>query len=253
MRKLLCLCFVLLVSNLYAINLSALMMHSVFKISGIGKDNKPVIGTCFFISKRINNGLYQPVLITAAHILKKLKGKSASIDFRFKTNSGFVSVTREIQIKSGSQIVWRELGDIAAIKLELPLKSDVKSLSTDFLATDKLIKKYSINSGTSVAIIGYPYGTGFGKAQFPILRNGCISSFPINSKNDFLVDFDIFEGYSGAPVVVNQNGIDIILGMVVEEVFLEEIKPGSKTSKIKGLGLGKVLPAALIKQLVDAI
>jgi len=253
MRKLLCLCFVLTLSNLYALNLSALMMHSVFKISGIGKDNKPVTGTCFFLSKRMNNGSYQPVLVTAAHILKKLKGKSVSIDFRFKTNSGFVSVTRKIQIKRGGQIMWRELGDVAAIKLELPSKSDVKSISTDFLASNKLIKKYSINSGTSVAIIGYPYGTGFGKAQFPILRNGCVSSFPISSQNNFLVDFEVFAGYSGAPVIVNKNKTGLILGMVVEEVFLEEVKPGSKTSKIKGLGLGKVLPAALIKQLVEAI
>ena len=223
MKRILLIIFLILFlsqSALIATNICPLMMHSVFKLSGHEKNGNPCFGTCFFISKRTRSGQYQPILITATHVLKHMYGNTVLIDLRYKDKNGYKIIPSKIRIRNGKQIMWSKLGDIAAIKVKLPSNIDINILSSDFLASNKQIAKYRINTGTRALVIGYPYGTGFGKAQFPILRNACLSSYPINFQQSFLLDFNISEGYSGAPVIIQTNNSAFIIGIITQEVFL---------------------------------
>lgn len=147
-------------------------------------------------------------------------------------------------------------------------------MKPDNLVSDSDILKLGLHPGTELLCLGYPYGLEGNAAGFPILKGGRIASSPLlptKETKSFLFDFPVSEGNSGSPVYVHiqdpvVNGEKVvgltysgIMGMVVEEKKLtkttrhlndkgEEI---SREGKSTSLGLGVVVHAALIKELID--
>ncbi len=252
---LLCFCFMLLsASQLDADSAFDAVVRAVLPVSGRDASGDPVNGTAFLMQGR-GNAADQAWLVTAAHILNRIKGEHAQVIMR-QQNRGIYSPNPVlIKIRSGASPLYHfnQTLDLAAIKVALPGEVDACVLGRDFAADDARLSRSGFGSGVRVLIPGYPYGESCNNAGFAFVRSGVVSSFPVlpsEMQPVFYVDFEVFEGYSGAPVVFAESGsAGILVGMVLEEVFLEELRPrGKKTARTRrGLGLAKVLSGSLLR------
>ena len=237
------------------------MMRSVIRISGKNSRGEPVFGTGFIVGiKGRFSKRYEPVLITATHVFEAIAGSKVNIGLRKKTGQGYIFAEREIKIKLGKEPLWvtRKGYDIAAIRMNFPEKFDVVMVALESLISKKIMQNSTIGTGSTVQVLGYPYGVSSTPAGFSILRQAVISSFPLfsgNSANEFMVDFEVFQGYSGAPIIYSNNKTRYVIGMISEEVFLEEIsRKGKKVKKIsRGLGIAKAIHAEEILKLLRSM
>lgn len=236
-----------------------LVMKSVFRISGNTSKGEPVMGTGFLV-QRNSNDKRQAWLITAYHVLTMISGEKASLLIRMNSSGVYVGVADSIRIRLNANNLYHIDGkhDLAALPVELPANSDYNLLSTEMLATEKDFTRLNVGVGSRLLVYGFPYGESFQETGYCIVRNGIVSSFPlfpVSPYSSFLADFEVFEGYSGAPVIIESDRGLMLLGMALEEVFLEELRPGkSKTlRKRHGLGLAKVLNSAVIRDFVEGL
>ncbi len=248
------LCFVAIAHTAAADSAFDAVVRSVLHISGQNSSGEPVHGTAFLMQGR-SGGSDQAWLVTAGHILANISGEHAEIGMRRQVRGVFHASPVLLKIRAGNAPLYHLNAeyDLAAIKIMLPGEADCCVLGRDFAADDSRLARSGFGSGVQVLIPGYPYGEACNDAGFAFVRNGVVSSFPAlpsSSQPIFFVDFEVFEGYSGAPVVYSDGGsAGFLAGMVLEEVFLEELRArGKKTTRTRrGLGLAKVLSGPLIK------
>ena len=229
------------------------VLRSVMRISGTDSSGEPVCGTAFLMQGRGSSD--EAWLVTAGHLLNRMRGEQVRIGMRRQVRGVFYAGDVQIRIRDGGRPLFHhspEL-DLAALKIGLPGEADCCVLARDFAADDGRLDRAGFGSGVRVLIPGYPYGEASGGAGFAFVREGVVSSFPVlpsAAQPVFYVDFEVFEGYSGAPVIFSDgSSAGLLAGMVLEEVFLEELRQsGKKTSRTRrGLGLAKVLSGPLIK------
>lgn len=236
------------------------VLRSVLRISGSDASGDPVFGTAFLMQGRGGNA-DQAWLVTAGHILTRISGENAQITMRRQVRGIFYGSPVQVKIRTGRQPLFylnAEL-DLAALKIGLPGEADCCVLARDFAADDSRLDRAGFGSGVRVLIPGYPYGEAGSEAGFAFVREGVVSSFPVlpsSTQPVFYVDFEVFEGYSGAPVVFSGgDSTGFLAGMVLQEVFLEELRPAGKqtTRTRRGLGLAKVLSGPLIKAYLSTL
>lgn len=113
--------------------------------------------------------------------------------------------------------------------------------------------------GVDVWFVGYPDNRFDIGNNLPLLRRGYISSIPklnFNSKKQFVIDAQVFQGSSGSPVFAPMNGNFKLLGVVTETMIkhgqLQAI-PAVQTSLgvQQILGLGIVIKSTSLKELID--
>ncbi len=232
-------------SVLLADDICSSVMYSVYKLEGKAKNGEPISGTCFLISSKSGNGK-KKFLVTAAHVIEQINGNFARLNLRKKTTNGFVKFQCRIQIRDGSRRYWicSEGSDLALIKVELPDDMTISTLERSEIARDSDFSSLSLSPGDKVFVAGFPYGCESSSEGFPILRSGIIASFveaQSSGLKSYMVDFEVFQGYSGSPVFIEKNGRKFIIGVVTDEVFLEELRlKGKKTHSTKrGLGIAK--------------
>ncbi len=236
------------------------VLRSVLRISGSDGSGDPVFGTAFLMQGR-GGASDQAWLVTAGHVLNRISGENAQITMRRQVRGVFYGSPVQVKIRAGGRPLFfhnPEL-DLAALKIGLPGEADCCVLARDFAADDGRLDRAGFGSGVRVLIPGYPYGEAASEAGFAFVREGIVSSFPVlpsSSQPVFYVDFEVFEGYSGAPVVFSGgDSTGFLAGMVLQEVFLEELRPaGKKTARTRrGLGLAKVLSGPLIKAYLSTL
>jgi len=250
------------------VELNSILMRSTFKIQGEGS-----VGTAFILGKPIKDkpGRAYYVLITAAHVLEKMKGKKAVLFLRKKRGSSFEKISWSIPIRKENQNLWvkHPEADVSAMYVNLPTNIDIALLTIDMLADDSIFKKYEIHPGDELFCLGYPLTLEANPAGFPILRSGKIASYPIIPSKEtkyFLFDFEIFPGNSGGPVYFVQSGrmigramtvgtIQFIAGLVSQEhIATEKIKSLYEEQMIKHpLALAKVIHASFIKETIELL
>jgi len=243
---------------LAGIEINTTLMHYTYRIEGpTGKPNEVRYGTVFVmgIPDANQSGKGQYVLITAAHVLEKISGETATIYLREKMSDGkFKKVAYVLQIRKSKESLWVCLPDVdvAVMKIDLPVfvtkqAKEIPILSTDLLADDKMMERYEIHPGDELLCLGYPLRADV--SGFSILRSGKIASYPLLPAKDtktFLFDFEVFAGNSGGPVYFvdkgRRYGGTTHLGETIQFVA------GIVTRQHEKLRLAVVVPAHFIKE-----
>jgi S1-C subfamily serine protease len=266
-----------LASSVYAqenYDLSTVLMRSTYKIEGPCPEGTQT-GTCFIIGKPLRNkpDYSNYVLVTAAHVLKKIQSDNAILYLRKKEIDTYSSkIPYSIRIRSDGKPLWKEHpnADIAVMYVNLRSDMDISLVSINFLAMDEELKKIEIRPGDELFVLGFPVGCEANDAGFPILRSANIASYPIlptKITKTMLIDFEVFTGNSGGPVFLISQGRyyegsfhiheihRYIIGLVTEEyIYTQETKTlfESKTT-VNPLKLGVVTHASLIKEAIESL
>ena len=113
--------------------------------------------------------------------------------------------------------------------------------------------------GSDVWFLGYPENRFDTKNNLPILRRGCIASIPkvdFEGRSEFLIDAQVFRGSSGSPVFTTLGKEFKLVGVVAQTMIRNEkvqAVPTAYTLEVEQiLGLGIVLKASLLRELLDA-
>ena len=114
--------------------------------------------------------------------------------------------------------------------------------------------------GKDVWFVGYPENRYDVTHNLPILRRGCIASVPkvdFNGRKQMVIDAQVFQGSSGSPVFAVLGAEYKLVGVVTEMMIrhqqLQAIPVGVSAGVQQVLGLGIVLKATLVKDLVDIV
>lgn len=249
---------------------STVLMELTFLIQGPNS-----IGTCFLVGNPHSGDSSLFVLVTAAHVLEEMRGESAIVNTRTKTDQGWRVEPTTIQIRSQGRQLWTKhpTADVAVIYA--PLRPNVEPsqvLGLAAFADDALLEKNAIHPGDEVLVLGYPLAQSANEALFPVLRSGRIASYPLLptlSTKLFLIDFRVFKGNSGGPVYVSSGSnrvlgdgrftmggvLQFLMGLVVSEKTVTEHTDGlyETREQVYSLGLAYVVHASLIRQAVEML
>ena len=225
------------------------------------------MATSFILSVPRGDG-QQPrlLLVTAAHVVEKSKGERASLILRRWDDAAkeFVRHPLELTIRNGDKPLWTKHPTQDVAILDLPKLGDrqVDALPLSALATAEDFQQ--LEPGDLVRCLGYPHAAQFNpsKPGFPLVRLGCIASYPIvpaAKHPTFLVDFNTFEGDSGGPIVTRLPSEQAdqprlaILGLVHGQHFLDEKYElvYQKGHIRKRLGLSIIVNAQAITETIE--
>jgi hypothetical protein len=229
----------------------------VVRISGVNAQKEPVFATAFLVQAAGNR---QAWLVTAAHVFRQIAGEKIELILRRQYSGRIQAFSQAYQIrKDGQNLFFADRHfDVAAFLLELPADCSCSLLSPSILAREQDFSRYRAGVGSKLLVYGFPYGEYFDQTGNCIVRSAIISSSPLLPAAiypDFLVDFEVFAGYSGAPVLLEHEGKAIFVGMVLEEVFVEELR--SQAKKVlrtrHGLGLARVLNSIHVKNFIESL
>lgn len=161
-------------------------------------------GTCFLVSRE-RNGKQQTVLVTAAHLFQRTKGKVAKLVFR--SANGRKEITIPFQDGAANPL-WKKHSkyDIAALAVDLPVSKFVNVFSMEQLADQPLFDSELVTVGHACKIPCFPAKLESTSLGYPILRSGSIASYPLApvvTQPTFKIDVSAFGGDSGAPVLVS--------------------------------------------------
>lgn len=240
----------LLPSETYARSDAGKVMDSVVRISGSNSDKEPVMGSGFLVKAALPR---QAWLISAAHFFKRLEEKKIELLLRRSSGQKVTGFSQAYNFTPEQGLVVDKQHDLAAFLIELPQDCSCRLLSEEMFASESDFEKLEV--GNKLLIYGFPYGESFEQTGNAVVRGGIVSSFPlmpVNIYSTFLADFEVFAGYSGGPVFFEKDGRFRLAGMILEEVFLEELRPEKKTVRRtrRGLGLARVLNSLIIKEFI---
>jgi len=182
---------------------------------------------------------------------------------RRKSTGSFVASPIKITVRRDGKPAWFQhpRQDVAVLPLTDVAGVDLKTLSTDDLATADDWKQPAIGPGSLVRCVGFPHAAQFkpNAAGVPLTRLGCIASYPLTpyaTHPTFLVDYNSFEGDSGGPVYL-ETGPDRhkVIGLVHGQHFLDERYKLVYTQGLirKRLGLAIIVNSLAILEVIDEL
>lgn len=245
-----------------------LLMRSTFMIT----DGK-TLGTVFILGRPdpVAPDRVYYCLFTATHVFDSFPGEMATLKLRKFENGAFSTLDYNLKIRDGNKPLWisHPKADVAAMNVSLPRDCDLKIISTDLLANDKMLTDFEVHPGDEVMVFGFPLGFRSDPGFFPILRSAKIAGYPltpVGSTVTFLIDFEIFPGNSGGPVLfydtnrfyngfVNIGSVHFLMGVVTQEVAPTNVTEFIDETIIKKtkLKLGVAVHAHFVKELLDKI
>lgn len=250
------------------IDICTVLMRSTFKLESEGS-----IGTVFIMgepSQDKPDKLFY-VLMTATHVLERMKSDTAILHLRRQEGDKFIRLPYPVQIRKKGNPLWTRHpdADVAAMRVKLPRGADIPLIATTLLGTDKILEQFQVHPGDQLLVYGFPYGAEANDAGFPILRSGRIASYPltpIRKTKTFLLDFPVFIGNSGGPVLfyaenrvyggsTHIGSIQFIIGIVSQEqVFTERVESLAEmvTRKHK-LALAVITHAGFVADLIKSL
>jgi len=250
------------------LDVSTMIMRSTFKIQ-----NEESLGTVFIMgepSSDTPDTLYF-VMLTAAHVLEAIKADVATLHLRKKDGEKFVRLPFPVRVRNKGIPLWTRHpdADVAAMRVRLPKDADVKLFSTNLLGTDKILEEFQVHPGDQLLVLGFPYGAEANEAGFPILRSGRIASYPLTptrATKTFLLDFEVFQGNSGGPVLFYAENrvyggtthigtVQFIMGLVSgEKAVTERVKSLSETVERKHrMSLAVIVHSSFVADLIKML
>jgi len=241
-------------SSVLAKNFATQMMESTFKLY-----HKNSTGTCFLVRGDTESDKDSLYLVTAAHVLERMKGDTAIIVLRKKNeDGGYERHDHTINIRSEETPLWlkHKTKDLAVLKLNKSLPVPTNALPYSAIAAEKSIVTAKLELGSGIFVLAYPERFEANKAGFPIARQSIISSYPIlpiKKYATYLADYPTFSGDSGGPVfIADKSGNLLLVGIVLAKNHNDErIKTQFEERVVKhSLNLGVVLHAQFIRDVI---
>jgi hypothetical protein len=225
------------------------------------------IGTGFLYQAPLNNGTDKSVtlLISNKHVFQNPKG-TISFNFNKKTSEDEPDFGN-LQTFSGRDFsgIYTEHPnpnvDLACINASNVTKPEhnvyYKNLYPEMVSD---FSEENLIPGLDVWFVGYPENRFDVSNNLPLLRKGYISSIPkidFNSKNQFVIDAQVFQGSSGSPVFAVIDGKFKLIGVVTETMIKHGKLQAMPVLQVgvgiqQTLGLGIVLKATLLQELIDS-
>jgi hypothetical protein len=151
--------------------------------------------------------------------------------------------------------------DLACLNISIISQPDqeifYKNLYPDMLSD---FQEPDFLPGKEVWFVGYPENRYDIAHNLPILRKGSIGSVPkvdFNGRKQMVIDAQVFPGSSGSPVFTVLGGKYKLIGVVTETMTrhqqLQAIPVGVAAGVQQVLGLGIILKATLVKELIDTV
>lgn len=238
-----------------SVDVSVELIQATVQVEQPLPDGKRSVGTGFLISDPTPDGKPRIVLVTANHVFAKMPGPVATIGFRVQNADGSWHYDPEpLTIRDGDHNLWTRnpVMDVAVIAITAPPAFAKAALPKSWLAGDDTFDKYAVEPGDEMLALGYPQGFSANEAGFPILKAGRIASFPLSPVNafpTFLLDLNVFPGYSGGPVFTEREAAGattetpFIAGLITQEMELDS----------QNLSIGFVTHAKFIRQTLDLL
>lgn len=215
------------------------------------------IGTGFFLERQLGDGAYKIFLVSNRHVLH------AGVDTiklwltRAKDGRPLVGQCEHILIERVGRMVMHPEVDLAvldctALFARFPGSLYFKAIPYESLAD---FEEPELSVAAPVFFVGYPEAISDTQNNLPLIRKGIISSHPGFDFDGFpqvIIDAQVYPGSSGSPAFVSlgnacQTPGNVstfkILG-VVTATYLKNLRP---------IGLGIVIKATCLKQLIDDI
>lgn len=201
------------------------------------------------------DGVKQCAVLTAHHVLDKMRGNSCIIVSRVSRKDGMYG-RKEIQvpIRNGARPIWLKHPRHDLALLPLSPKLEIDSLDADSIAKPEAIEDVYV--GDSVRLAVFPERAESNNAGFAILRSGSIASFPlvpVQPHPVFLIDTTTWTGDSGGPIIhaVQRSESDgpLIIGIVRGMRSVTDTKRESRFVESRShypLGISEVMQASLV-------
>lgn len=231
---------------------STQLLFSTVPIIGITNKGSGVSGTGFFFSYVLGDGREVPLLITNHHVLRDV------IQGRFVVNlaDGDAPSRETINVNFDKSFIdGKKLGDLDLVAMPVApvLNALEQSGKKPFYRSidSSLIPKKDVLDNLAaleqITFIGYPSGLYDEYNKTPLIRHGWTSTPAWNNykgRREFLVDGSVFEGSSGSPVFIfNQGSYPTADGIVIGSrlLFMGVITQTIMEEKSEHLDLGTVI------------
>ncbi len=242
--------------RLNAADFATQVMEATFKLY-----HPDSTATCFVVQRAATDQAPATLyLVTAAHVLEKTKGETATLVLRTAQPDGsYERHDHSIPVRTGETPRWvkHATHDVAVLKLADPLPVPVPALPEVVLANAEQLKASGVHLCSPLFVLTYPQRFEANGAGLPIARQGIFASvptLPITKQPTFFADFNTFAGDSGGPVfVAGEGGQPLLVGIALAQSHQEEKSVGEYEEKLvrRPLGLGTVLHAQFIRETLD--
>lgn len=224
------------------------------------------IGTGFLYNAPLNDGTDRVVtlLISNKHVFQNPNG---AISFTFnKKDQDSEPDLGNIHTFSGNEFsgIYSEHPnpdiDLACINASVITHEEhnvyYRNLTLDMISD---FSEEDFVPGLDIWFVGYPANRFDVSNNLPLLRKGYVSSIPkvnFNSKEEFVIDAQVYQGSSGSPVFAAINGKFKLIGVVTQTMIRHGMLQAIPTLQTglgveQTLGLGIVLKATLLHELIN--
>ncbi|MDF1842822.1 MAG: trypsin-like peptidase domain-containing protein [Rubripirellula sp.] len=203
----------------------------------------------------------QCVVLTADHVLSKMRGDGCTLVSRTAVAAGFQREEIRIPIRSEGRMLWKKHPHFDLAVLPLPKSVTINSLPLTSLAT--AAQMTDVHPGDNVRIAVFPERSEANGAGFPLLRHGSLASFPlipVHPHPRFLIDTTSWSGDSGGPVMHHslrsaEDG-PLIIGVVTGMRSITDTTKESRFVERRThypLGITEALHATFAREIIDQL
>lgn len=213
-------------------------------------------------------------LVSAAHVFNNMRGEQCTVVLHRRDEEGkIVKNPQVVSVRREGKQLWQRhaTADVAALRVDFGPEDNLGVLPFDRLARSEELAEI-LEPGTLVRALGFPHANIFkgNPEEFGVARLGCIASYPLlplSERPTFLVDMNSFEGDSGGPVFVVEEGQKSeagegpnalrgrVIGLVSGQHFVdEEYKLIYQSGKFRHrMGLAIVVPSPFIREVLERL
>jgi hypothetical protein len=236
------------------------MVNSTFLIAGPSAKaaKKLNCGSGFLMgTPAADAGRFNPVLVTAAHVLEGMSGETVQLVIRVKDAQGGLSRrVVSIRFRSGRVPLYTKhpYADVAVMYLPLPHDHSLTFTRSAGLATDSEFARLELHPGDEMLTVGFPYCSQLTNLGYGILRKGIVAT-PVTGNGKildrFFLDMPAVGGNSGGAVYFEYY--NRFYGNVLHPNQVSRWVAGVMTVNASGpggqvLGVAGVVPARFIDE-----
>ncbi len=214
--------------------------------------------TCFLVRREApDRNCY---LVTAAHVLERIKGNTAILVLRDRRDTGsYKRRDHTLAIRRNDKPLWvrHASEDVAVLRLaELPEPFDTLPLAT--VADEARLSASGLRICSPVFVLTYPLRFEANDAGFAVARQGIIAGSPLlptRRYRTFLADFTAIAGDSGGPVfAADKDDTPLLIGIVLARHHHDQRVTTEYEDRTlhHPLGLGIVLHAQFVREAIEA-